>query len=74
MYSEARKIHVIEEVLKLKSEAVLIEIENILKKRNKADKKASIYDFVGMLSKKEASEMRKAIADTCETIDDNDWK
>jgi hypothetical protein len=74
MYSEARKIHVIEQVLKLKSGAVLTKIEGILKKETKVDKKPSIYDFVGILSKKEAAEMRKAIAETCETIDQNDWK
>jgi hypothetical protein len=74
MYSEARKIHVIEQVLKLKSEAILTKIEGILKKETKVDKKPSIYDFVGILSKEEATEMKKAIAETCETIDENDWK
>lgn len=33
MYSEARKLHLIEDVLKIKSEAVLTEVENIVKKR-----------------------------------------
>ena len=77
MYSEARKIHLIEEVLKVKSEAVLIELEDVLKKSSKKikhEKKTSIYDFVGILSKKESSEMKKAIAETCETIDENEWK
>ena len=32
MYSEARKIHLIEEMLKVKSETVLIELESVLKK------------------------------------------
>jgi hypothetical protein len=34
MYSDARKIHVIEEILKVKSDAVLIEIERILEAHN----------------------------------------
>ncbi len=34
MYSEARKLHLIEEVLKVKSEAVLIELEAVLKKNS----------------------------------------
>jgi hypothetical protein len=63
MYSEARKIHLIEKVLKVKSEAVLIELESILNSyNNKAEKKTSIYDFVGVISKKEADEMKQAIA------------
>ncbi len=80
MYSESRKIHVIEEVLKVTSDAVLTELETVLKKSRtknktvKPVKKPSIYDFVGILSKKEANDMRKAIAETCETIDENEWK
>ena len=75
MYSEARKIHLIEEVLKIKNDAVLIKIETILNSyHNKSEKKASIYDFVGIVSKSEADEMKQAIAETCEIIDENDWK
>jgi hypothetical protein len=76
MYSETRKIHLIEEVLKVKSDAILIEIENILNNyKKKAENKAlSIYDFVGIISKNEALEMKQAIKETCEIIDENDWK
>lgn len=75
MYLEARKIHLIEEMLKVKSDAVLIELEKILNSHNnKVEKKPSIYDFVGIISKSEADEMKQAIAETCEIIDDNDWK
>lgn len=77
MYSEARKIHLLEEVLKEKNEAILIEIESVLKKSKKStekEKKPSIYDFVGILTKKEANDMRKAIEETCETINPDDWK
>lgn len=62
MYSEARKLHVIEEVLKIKSEAVLIELEAVLKKNsdtentsNKVTRKPS--DFAGCISKETASVM-----------------
>lgn len=64
MYSDARKMHLLEEVLKEKDEAILIELENVLRKsRVKAsvNPKPSIYDFVGILSKEEADDMRKAI-------------
>jgi hypothetical protein len=77
MYSEARKIHLLEEVLKEKNETILIEIESVLKKSKKStekEKKPSIYDFVGILTKKEANDMRKAIEETSETINPDDWK
>lgn len=77
MYSEARKIHLLEDVLKEKDEAILIELESVLRRsRHKASggQKPSIYDFVGILSKEEADEMRKAIEETCETINPDDWK
>ena len=75
MYSETRKIHLIEAVLKVKSNSILTEIETILNSyNNKSEKKPSIYDFVGIISKNEAKEMKLAIAETCEMIDENDWK
>ncbi len=78
MYTEARKIHLIEEVLKVTSEATLKELEGVLKKSEKRSaakkKKPGIYDFLGILTKKESTEMRKAIEETCETINSDDWK
>lgn len=78
MFTEARKIQLIEDVLKVKSEATLTELESVLKKSKKkkaaASKKPSIYNFVGILSKKEANQMRKAIEETCEIINPDDWK
>jgi hypothetical protein len=63
MNSDARKIHLIEKILKVKDEGVLIKIETILDNYNKkASKNPSIYDFVGIISKDEANEMKKAIA------------
>jgi len=65
MYSEARKIHLIEEVLKVKNDAVLLEIETILNSyNNKRKKKTSVYDFVGIISKNEGVEMKQAISQT----------
>jgi hypothetical protein len=75
MYSEERKIHLIEEVSKVENEAVLLKLETVLNTYNsKNGKKPSIYDFVGIISKKEADEMKQAIAEACENIDMNDWK
>jgi len=74
MFSEARKIHLIEEVIKIKSESVLLEMERVLNNYKALEKKQSIYDFVGIISKKDAVDMNQAIADSCESIDENDWK
>ena len=74
MYSDARKIHLIEEVLKVESEAVLLQLETVLNNHNHPEKKASIYDLVGVISKKDATAMSTAITETCENIDENDWK
>lgn len=77
MYSEARKLHVIEEVLKVKSEATLTAIENLLKRASKnttVKKKSSFKDFSGIWTKEEASEIEKIIAESCENIHPDDWK
>ena len=75
MYSEARKLQLIEEVIKEQSETVLLAVERLLKNSPaEADKKTSIYDFVGMLNPTEAQAMRDAVAESCETIDEDDWK
>lgn len=74
MYSEARKLRLIKEVMTEQSETVLLAIERLVKKTpSTADKKTSIYDFVGMLNPKEAQMMRNAIAESCETINEDDW-
>lgn len=78
MYIEARKMHLIEEVLKVTDEATLTKLEGVLKKLEKKSSakknKPSIYDFVGILTRKESGEIRKAIEETCETINPDDWK
>ncbi len=75
MVSEARKLHLIEEMLKIKSEKLLTEVESVLKKHAKSKKSNfTIKDFVGIISDKEAAEMKKAITETCETIDEDAWK
>lgn len=78
MYAGARKLHVIEEVLKVKSEATISAIENILKKsgesRTVKKKGSGFKDFSGIWSKEEANEIEKIIADSCENIHPDDWK
>jgi hypoxanthine-guanine phosphoribosyltransferase len=75
MYSESRKILLIEDVLKVENDSILSKLENILKNSRVAKvKKKSIYDFVGIISNKEAQEMKKIIKETSETIHPDDWK
>lgn len=73
MYSEARKLELIESVLKTKDEAILFEIENVfIKKQN--ERRNAFADLAGLLTDEEADAMSKAIHESCEQIDANDWK
>lgn len=76
MYSEARKMHLIEDLLKVKNEAVLIEIESVLKKatENQPTGRLSAHDLVGLWSKEDAESIEKAIEEGCEQIHPDDWK
>ena len=70
MYSEAKKLHLIEEVIKIKSEAVLMELEAVVKRtmRLKRLRKVSAHDFSGLLSETDALLMDAAIEEGCERI------
>jgi hypothetical protein len=76
MYSEARKMHLIEDLIKVKNEAVLIQIESIVKKaaNNQDASRLSAHDFVGLWSKEDADAIEKAIEEGCEQIHPDDWK
>ena len=78
MRTEIRKINLIEAILKVDKETTLMKLESVLKEVNKRgdkrQKTASIYDFVGIITQNEADEMMKAINETCETINTDDWK
>ena len=77
MYTtDARKLSLIDRVLKIKNEALLAKIERLLNSsKNEADSSAAVLqDFAGFLSEKEASAMKEAISMTCETIDEDVWK
>jgi hypothetical protein len=66
----------IEGVLKVKNDAILIQIEKILNSYGNGNSEitSGIDDFVGIISKSEAVEMKHAIAETCENIDNNAWR
>jgi 3-dehydroquinate dehydratase len=76
MFTEARKIQLLEEVLKVNNEATLVELETVLNKSKKIKGKKTIsaHDFSGLWSKKDAALIEKAIVDGCEQIHEDDWK
>ena len=75
MYSKTRKMYLIEEVIKTKNEAVLIELESVLRKSKTKDQpRPSAHDLVGLWSKDDAALIEKAIEEGCEQINPDDWK
>lgn len=75
MFTESRKIHLIEEVLKLDNDATLEKLETVLKNAGKQKKKKiSAHDFLGSWTRKDAAQIEKAIKQGCEQINPDDWK
>jgi hypothetical protein len=79
MYGEAKKIHLIEAILKIENDAELAEVETALNKSKIASVTPaaggkSFKDFAGIWTAAEADEMTKIIEDSCEQINPDDWK
>lgn len=75
MYGEARKLHLIEEILKIENDEVLAEVESVItKNKMHAANRKSFKDFVGIWTVEEADEMKRIIEESCEQINPNDWK
>lgn len=74
MYTDSRKIHIIEAVLKVEDEKTLVQIEHAIQQSKETDKKFSAHDFAGILSKEDAMLIKKAIEEGCEQINPDDWK
>ena len=66
MKSEAKKLQLIEAIIKIPNEATLMEIEAVIKKsvQFKKSKRASAHDFSGLISEEDASLMNAAINDS----------
>ena len=76
MHSEAKKLHIIEEVLKINSDATLSSLEDFVKKSKmgkSVNNRHGFGEFSGIWSKDEAEEMERIIAESCETIHPDDW-
>lgn len=76
MSGEARKLHLIEALLKVDDEKVLSNLEELLSEKpmTSLEPKKSFKDFAGILTHEEALEMKRVIEESCEQIDPNDWK
>lgn len=76
MFTDARKIQLMEELLKITDNDVLVELEAVLKKKRKSGKPKinSAKAFSGIWTKKEATLIEKAIENGCEQINPDDWK
>jgi hypothetical protein len=75
MYSEARKLHIIEAVLKTENEATLEAIEMIVDKEMAVIKpKSKFSDLLGVLTTEEADAMKQTIEENFEKINPDDWK
>lgn len=74
MNEEAKKLHLIEAILKIEDEALLNEMESVLAKSEmKLAERKSWKDFVGIITDEEAEEWLQNIKD-CEQINSDDWK
>jgi hypothetical protein len=75
MNGEARKLLLIQELLKISDETVLAEVESLLSKgKLHVAHKKSFKDFAGKISGEELIQMEKIIEQGCEQINTDDWK
>ena len=76
MSAEAKKLHLIEEILKIDNDAVLEEVETLLNrsKLHVVSGRRSFASFAGMLNDEEINELERAIDEGCEQIFPDEWK
>ncbi|WP_332736303.1 hypothetical protein [Flavihumibacter sp.] len=75
MFGEAKKLYLIEEILKIENDAVLAEVETVIaKSKLHAVGRKSFTSFAEMWTKEEADELEKNIEEGCEQIHSDDWK
>jgi len=76
MLLETKKLHIIEEVLKIDNDSVLTELEAYLDKAVKTTDSAKFnaQNFSGIWTQEEADEIADIIEEACENINPDDWK
>ena len=75
MNGEAKKLHLIEEILKIENESVLSEVENVINKsKMHVVNRKSFKEFAGFMTDQEADKINNAIEEGCEKVFSDDWK
>jgi hypothetical protein len=75
MSSDARKMHLLEEVIKLQDEAILSQLEHVLLHPSLENKpKNSARNLVGIFDENDLEVMEKAIDEGCGQVNPDDWK
>ncbi|MDR3693448.1 hypothetical protein [Mucilaginibacter sp.] len=75
MYTEAKKLHLIEELLKVDNDNLLDEVESVLNRsKSQLPRSNSFQKFAGNLSLEEVNELERNINEGCEQINEDDWK
>lgn len=75
MFGESKKLHLIEEIIKIENESLLEEVESVITKgKQQTTTGKGFKDFAGIWTEKEADEISKIIEDNCEQINPDDWK
>ena len=75
MNGEARKLYLIEALLKEDDENILSDVEALLiKRKTDTGEKKTFKDFAGIWTEEEAEEIKKFIEEGCEQIHPDDWK
>jgi len=69
MHAEAKKLHLIEELLKVDSDTVLAELETVLtKSKTQLPRSKSFHDFKSTLTLEEVNELERNIEEGCEHV------
>ena len=76
MFTETSKINLIEAVLKESNETTLMDLESVIKKTKPETLKQrlSAHKLSGILTKKDAALIEKAVEEGCEQIHKDDWE
>jgi|GEM_PF-6679708 len=69
MHAEAKKLHLIEGLIKVDSDTVLAELETVLtKSKTQLPHSKSFQDFKSTLTLEEANELKRNIEEGCEQV------
>ena len=74
MHGEARKLQIIEAILKTDDPSVLNRLEAVLGNAATQTPQPKFSQFAGLWSTEEADSIEKAIENGCEQINSDDWK